>query len=183
MSKKKQMPIESLRKRLKKRFAGAELSLDPPANEDGIWFLDVEHEGQHVFIQWKGKAGFGISASPEHGYGMGPDEIYMNDEAAFARVLSLLLSGTHTAPPKAVQLSELRRERGVSQEKLAEALSVRQASVSKLERRKDMRVSSIRNVIQSMGGELKIIASFPDGTEKLLDFGEAKETAQAEAQS
>ncbi len=179
--KKKESPIEKLRKQLKKRLPKAEISLDPPASKDGVWFLDVEHAGHHVFIQWKGKSGFGISASPEHAYGMGPDEVYVNDEAAFFRVLSLLLSGTYTAPPEAVQLSELRRERGISQEELAEALRVRQGSVSKLERRKDMRVSSIRNVIRSMGGELKIIACFPDGMEKTLEFGEAEESTRERA--
>ena len=51
-------------------------------------------------------------------------------------------------------------------------LDVRQAAVSKLERRSDVLVSSIREVIRSMGGELRIIAKFPDGMERALEFEE-----------
>lgn len=67
-------------------------------------------------------------------------------------------------------LAELRRARGLSQKALAEVLHVDQASVSKLERRADMYISTLRTHIEAMGGELKIIARFPEGEVKITNF-------------
>jgi DNA-binding XRE family transcriptional regulator len=135
-----------------------------------MWFLDVEYDDHLVVVQWQKDSGFGISCSPVHHYGEGPDEVYQNLEATYARVVCLLLSRTFTAPPAPVRISELRKERGISQEYLADLLDVRQAAVSKLERRNDVLVSSLREVIRAMGGELRIMAKFPDGTERTLEF-------------
>jgi ribosome-binding protein aMBF1 (putative translation factor) len=71
---------------------------------------------------------------------------------------------------KEMPLAELRRARGLSQEALARELGVKQSSVSKLERRTDMYISSLRSHIKAMGGELEIIARFPDGELKIADF-------------
>ncbi len=60
-------------------------------------------------------------------------------------------------------LQELRQARLFSQEQLANALGVKQASVSKLEHRTDMYVQTLRSYIEAMGGELNITARFPDG--------------------
>ena len=58
-------------------------------------------------------------------------------------------------------LRELRRALRGSQKALAEKLNVNQAAVSKLERRADMYVSTLRTYIESLGGRLEIIAHFP----------------------
>ncbi len=67
-------------------------------------------------------------------------------------------------------LQELRQAREMSQKQLAEALSVRQASISKLERRTDMYIHSLRHYIEAMGGHLDIIARFPDGEVRVNQF-------------
>jgi transcriptional regulator with XRE-family HTH domain len=67
-------------------------------------------------------------------------------------------------------LAELRRARGLSQKTLAGVLHVDQASISKMERRTDMYISTLRSHIQAMGGELEIVARFPDGTVKIANF-------------
>jgi predicted XRE-type DNA-binding protein len=69
-------------------------------------------------------------------------------------------------------LHELRRARGLSQKMLAEALHVQQPSVAKLERRTDMYISTLRSHIEAMGGELEVIAKFPDGVVKINNFAE-----------
>jgi DNA-binding XRE family transcriptional regulator len=69
-------------------------------------------------------------------------------------------------------LQELRVARGLSQEALAATLKVRQASISKLERRADMYISTLRSHIQAMGGELEIVARFPDGEVRISNFGD-----------
>jgi transcriptional regulator with XRE-family HTH domain len=67
-------------------------------------------------------------------------------------------------------LDELRRSRGLSQEALATALQVKQPSIAKLEQRSDVYVSTLRSTIRAMGGELVIIARFPEGDVKISNF-------------
>ena len=62
----------------------------------------------------------------------------------------------------AIELGELRKARRLTQEELAEKLATRQPNVSKLENRRDMRISTLREVVEAMGGELRITAHFPD---------------------
>lgn len=67
-------------------------------------------------------------------------------------------------------LSELRRARGLSQEALAVVLHVKQPSVAKLEQRTDMYVSTLRSHIEAMGGQLEIVARFPEGAVRIANF-------------
>jgi predicted XRE-type DNA-binding protein len=69
-------------------------------------------------------------------------------------------------------LQELRQARGLSQKMLAELLHVQQPSIAKLERRTDMYISTLRSHIEAMGGELELIARFPDGAVKIRHFAE-----------
>lgn len=69
-------------------------------------------------------------------------------------------------------LDELRHARQLSQETLAAALGTGQAAVSRLERRADMYVSTLRGMIRAMGGELEIVARFPDGAVKINQFAD-----------
>jgi transcriptional regulator with XRE-family HTH domain len=71
-------------------------------------------------------------------------------------------------------LQDLRLARGLSQESLATTLKVRQASISKLERRTDMYISTLRAHIRAMGGELEIVARFPDGEVRISNFEGAR---------
>ena len=64
-------------------------------------------------------------------------------------------------------LVELRRQLNLTQEALATALGTSQASVSKLERRSDIYLSSLRRYVEALGGELEITARFPDGEIRL----------------
>lgn len=59
-------------------------------------------------------------------------------------------------------LRELRIAQERSQREIASRLGVQQAAVSKLERRTDMYVSTLRDLIRAMGGELEIVARFPN---------------------
>lgn len=68
-------------------------------------------------------------------------------------------------------LDELRAARELTQTQLAEEMGVEQSAVSKLERRTDMYVGTLRRVVQAMGGELEIRAVFPEGTVRINQFG------------
>lgn len=69
-------------------------------------------------------------------------------------------------------LHELRQARGLSQKMLADVLHVQQPSIAKLEKRTDMYISTLRSHIEAMGGELDVIARFPDGAVKINNFAE-----------
>jgi transcriptional regulator with XRE-family HTH domain len=69
------------------------------------------------------------------------------------------------------RLRELREARGLTQTEMADRLAIRQVSVSKLEARADVRVSTLRSVLEAMGAELEIRARFPDA-EYLVAFGD-----------
>ncbi len=71
-------------------------------------------------------------------------------------------------------LQALRHARRLSQEELAAVLHVKQAHISKLERRTDMYISTLRNFIRAMGGDLDIIARFPDGEVRINQFKEER---------
>jgi transcriptional regulator with XRE-family HTH domain len=79
-------------------------------------------------------------------------------------------------------LHELRRARGISQVRLAEALHIKQPNVAKLEKRTDIYISTLRATIEAMGGTLDIVACFPDGNVKITNFSsiDEGETATAE---
>jgi hypothetical protein len=54
---------------------------------------------------------------------------------------------------------------------MAEKLHIKQAAVSTLERRTDMYLSTLRSYIEAMGGELEIIARFPQRAVRIVQFG------------
>src|SRR5580698_4935286 len=59
-------------------------------------------------------------------------------------------------------LSEIRKGRKISQAKMAEALGIGQMQISRLEQRKDPRLSTMQRTVAAMGGRLTMIATFPD---------------------
>lgn len=64
-------------------------------------------------------------------------------------------------PPTAVlSLSELRRARSRTQEQIAKGMGISQSDVSKLERRGDLRLSTLRSYVQATGGVLELRARF-----------------------
>jgi transcriptional regulator with XRE-family HTH domain len=59
-------------------------------------------------------------------------------------------------------LQELRRARMISQQKIAKSLNIGQEGVSKIERRSDLLISTLRRTVEAMGGSLSLVAEFPD---------------------
>jgi DNA-binding transcriptional regulator YiaG len=64
---------------------------------------------------------------------------------------------------KAMPLDDLREARALTQTQLAEVLHVSQGAVSKVERRADMYISTLRSYVRAIGGDLQIRAVFPEG--------------------
>jgi len=59
-------------------------------------------------------------------------------------------------------LRELRKARELTQVRMAKALGVTQDSVSRLEKRSDLLLSTLRKTVEAMGGSLSLVAEFPD---------------------
>lgn len=59
-------------------------------------------------------------------------------------------------------LRELRRARKLTQVRVAKKLGITQDSVSRLEKRSDLLLSTLRKTVEAMGGSLTLVAEFPD---------------------
>ena len=77
---------------------------------------------------------------------------------------------------KAMPLEGLRDARELTQAQLAQVLHVSQGAVSKVERRTDMYISTLRSYVRAIGGDLQIRDVFPEG-DFLIDQFEDLNTA------
>lgn len=82
-----------------------------------------------------------------------------------------------TAMLAEMPLNELRQARGLSQKMLADVLNVQQPSIAKLEKRTDMYLSTLRSHIEAMGGQLEVVARFPDGAVRISNFSDLGDQA------
>ena len=73
-------------------------------------------------------------------------------------------------------LDALRDAKQLTQVQMAQLLKISQGAVSKVERRTDMFVSTLRNYVRAIGGDLEIRAVFPEGDVLIDQFSEAKRT-------
>ena len=69
-----------------------------------------------------------------------------------------------------IALQELRHSLGLTQEQVAQALDIKQSSLSKLENQDDMYITTLIRLIHALGGRLKLVASFPDREVLLNQF-------------
>ena len=78
-------------------------------------------------------------------------------------------------------LRELRHARKLTQVRMAKSLGITQDSVSRLEKRSDLLLSTLRKTVRAMGGKLSLVAEFPDRAPVVLsgisDEGPARKSA------
>jgi len=65
-------------------------------------------------------------------------------------------------------LRDLRKVRRLTQEEVADKLGGKQVYVSRLERQSDAKISTLRNYVKALGGELELIVTFPEGEIKKI---------------
>jgi transcriptional regulator with XRE-family HTH domain len=61
-----------------------------------------------------------------------------------------------------MSLRDLRKARKLTQARVAKVLGITQDSVSRLEKRSDLLLSTLRKTVKAMGGDVRIVAEFPD---------------------
>jgi transcriptional regulator with XRE-family HTH domain len=69
---------------------------------------------------------------------------------------------TATLIAEEMSLRDLRQALTLTQERIAESLGIGQDGVSRLEKRSDLLLSTLRTYVEAMGGQLSLIAEFPD---------------------
>jgi len=82
---------------------------------------------------------------------------------------------------KAMPLEGLRDARELTQTQLAQVLHVSQGAVSKVERRTDMYISTLRSYVRAIGGDLQIRAVFPEGDVLIDQFEDLNPAGRANA--
>lgn len=60
-------------------------------------------------------------------------------------------------------MRELRKARNMTQIQMAKALGVKQEQISRIEKRTDLHLSTLRRSVEALGGKLVLTAKFPDG--------------------
>ena len=95
--------------------------------------------------------------------------------ANFSEARKAQITAKVTQLESKMALHELRQAFQLSQADLAAKLNVKQPAISRLEKRSDMYISHLRQVIEAMGGELEITAKFPDSKVKITNFNFSKD--------
>ena len=70
-------------------------------------------------------------------------------------------------------LAEVRKSIGLTQEQLAASLGIKQPTLSRMESQNDMQISTLRSLIQALGGQLEIIVHMPGSDIHLIQFEDA----------
>ncbi len=61
-----------------------------------------------------------------------------------------------------MSLRDLRKARKLTQARVAKKLGITRDSVSRLEKHSDLLISTLRKTVKAMGGNVRIVAEFPD---------------------
>ncbi|SRR5260370_41612352 len=96
----------------------------------------------------------------------------LSDTMHLGRLAEEELRGGETLT--AMPLEGLRDAKQLTQVQMAQLLKISQGAVSKVERRTDMFVSTLRNYVRAIGGDLQIRAVFPEGDVLIDQFRELK---------
>ncbi len=176
--------VNWLAAQIREAIPKADAEVYKPRAGAGGWMLDVTYNTAHgerfVVVQWSKSDGFGIATPDEDWqYGEVPGEYHDDPDVALERVLHLLRTGEKARPRLDMLLPALRKHFGVSQEQLAKSMKVSQASISQTEQRSDVLLSTLQNYVAGLGGELHVIAKFPNETIELELAGDEKKAKAA----
>ena len=82
-------------------------------------------------------------------------------------------TGAQELIAREMTLRDLRKARKLTQQRMAECLKIGQDNISRIEKRSDLLVSTLRSYVEAMGGELHVTAKFPNRPAvEIVGFGE-----------
>ena len=104
-------------------------------------------------------------------------EEMLAEESEESRARILLLAQEMRAE---MNLRDVRRARKLTQARLSKKLKIGQEGVSRIEKRSDLYLSTLRSYVEGVGGELTLMVKFPDRPPVILTgFGEDAESKKA----
>jgi DNA-binding XRE family transcriptional regulator len=171
--------VDRLSRLLRRRIPAATIAVDAPSRPKGDWFIDLKLGKRSFVIELRPALGFGLSSTPAEGLGEGPDEFFEDEHDLVERIASLLRKKARSEPQRVRLLQQLRERMQVSQVAVAAKLKVRQPTISKIERREDMNLSTLRRYVRALGGELQVMARFPDGAVEIGSDSRPRKQARA----
>lgn len=154
-------PIAAFSQSLAAFIPTAEVKIDRPRDPSGEWWLDVVSDDFRTSVAWRPNQGFGVFTRPPE-FVDRPDEIYQPPALAAQRLGQIRDHRTSSTESIPLWLHELRQLRGTAQTSLAETMSKSQAAISQLERREDIRLSTLRRYVMAMGGRLEMRVVFDE---------------------
>ena len=167
--------ISELARKLSQALPESQVAVDLTENPRGSSWIDIRSGDHVVTVEYRPGKGYGVSThDQDDGLGQGPDEVYAGAAETFSRVVGLVTKRELTLEPQEILLRKLRRHRKVTQQDLARQMRVQQAAISKMERRDDMLLSTLRKAVAGMGGLLEVRAIFPDSVVQIVDFDSGK---------
>jgi uncharacterized protein YcaQ len=156
-------PVRQFTEGIQALYPEAETILERGGKTSGIWWIDISASSSHIVVQWSAAQGFLLEeiGDEEPVYGALPAERYQTVELALKRITQLLAEKS-ASEIGGVALRELRELYGLSQTDLGVKLGIKQAAVSRVERRSDLHLDTLMAIVQALGGTLEIRARFPD---------------------
>lgn len=139
-----------------------EYKLDEPSDPAGEWWIDFSIKGIAVNVAWRPNKGFGIYVSDENAYGTGPDEVYRSPKVAARRLMQVVFPPPGRKPGAFLRLKDIRKIVDQPQTSVAERMHVGQSVISRLEKQSDVRLSTINQYVEALGGKLKVMVCFDD---------------------
>jgi predicted XRE-type DNA-binding protein len=171
--------VDKLSRLLRRRIPEVALAVDAPSRSKGDWFIDLKLGKRSFVIEFRPALGFGRSSTPAEGLGEGPDEFFEDEHGVVERIAALLRKKARTEPQRMWLLQQLCERMQVSQVAIAAKLKVRQPTISKIERREDMNLSTLRRYVRALGGERQVMARFPDGAVEIGSDARYRKQARA----
>ena len=147
--------------------ADVSYEIDRPQNEAGEWWIDLEWSGFSTTVAWRPDRGFGLFTSDDDGYGAGPDEIFREPALAAKRLGQLARRATDDRA--GMRLDEVRKLFDQPQTAIATILHKDQGFISRLERQNDALLSTVRQYVEALGGEITLMVRF-DGVEAAVEL-------------
>jgi DNA-binding XRE family transcriptional regulator len=151
---------------------GWQIIVEPPLRPEGVYNLTLARDdGYLIEVEWQRNRGFGIAAGKDLVFGSGVDEIYGAPATALERIKWLVESGEETSNEAALELTDLRKLRGLLQKDVAARLGISKSGLAQMERPASltsMQIDTLQRLVAGMGGKLVLTARFPDGAERQI---------------
>ncbi|WP_430245071.1 XRE family transcriptional regulator [Neorhizobium sp. DAR64861/K0K2] len=140
---------------------GFTVEVDSPKDPDGESFLDIAKGEFSTQISFRPGVGLGVFIS-EPAFGQRPDEIYRSAEKAVQRADQLFQQFVKSGTVGYLSLLEMRELNKLSQVELANALSIKQPSVTRIEKRENVKIDTLAKHVEAMGGRLEMRVLFDE---------------------